>query len=87
MKRRYPSAERPLEKMGKKLVAARDLAEGHVLSADDVAIKSPAGGGQQQHEVDAVLGRRLARPLAADQGITLLDLEIEPVETVAAEAP
>ena len=87
VKRRYPSEERPLEKMGKKLVAARDLAEGHVLGADDVAIKSPAGGGLPPYEYDAVLGRRLARPLSADQGITLLDLEIEPAETVAAEAP
>ena len=87
VKRRYASEERPLEKMGKKLVAARDLAEGHVLGADDVAIKSPAGGGLPPHEYDGVLGRRLARPLAADQGITLLDLELEPAETLAAEAP
>ena len=31
VKRRLPSEERPLEKMGKKLVAARDLYAGHVL--------------------------------------------------------
>ena len=31
VKRKLPSEERPLEKMGKKLVATRDLAVGHVL--------------------------------------------------------
>jgi sialic acid synthase len=87
VKRRYESEERPLEKMGKKLVAARDLAEGHELGPDDVAIKSPAGGGLPPYEYDNVIGRRLARGLAADQGITLLDLQVEPVETLAAEAP
>ena len=32
-----------------------------MLGADDVAIKSPAGGGLPPYELDAVLGRRLAR--------------------------
>jgi sialic acid synthase len=83
VKRRYPSEERPLEKMGKKLVAARELPAGHVLAADDVAIKSPSGGGLPPYEYDAVIGRRLARPVAADQGLTLLDLE--QVEALATE--
>jgi N-acetylneuraminate synthase/sialic acid synthase len=87
VKRRYESEERPLEKMGKKLVVARDLPGGHELGPDDVAIKSPAGGGLPPYEYDNVVGRRLARSLAADQGITLLDLEAEPAETLAAEAP
>jgi sialic acid synthase len=87
VKRRYESEERPLEKMGKKLVAARDLPEGHELGPDDVAIKSPAGGGLPPYEYDNVVGRRLTRALAADQGITLLDLEVEAAETLAAEAP
>jgi sialic acid synthase len=86
VKRRYESEERPLEKMGKKLVAARELPEGHELGPEDVAIRSPAGGGLPPYEYDNVVGRRLARPLAADQGITLLDLEAEPAETLAAEA-
>jgi N-acetylneuraminate synthase/sialic acid synthase len=72
--------------MGKKLVAARDLAEGHELGPEDVAIKSPAGGGLPPYEYDNVLGRRLTRPLAADQGITLLDLQPEAAEALAAEA-
>jgi sialic acid synthase len=88
VKRRYESEQRPLEKMGKKLVAARDLPGGHELGPDDVAIKSPAGGGLPPYEYDNVVGRRLARSLAADQGITLLDLEVEGAEApLAAEAP
>ena len=58
---------------------------GMCSAADDVAIKSPAGGGLPPYEYDAVVGRRLARPMAADQGLTLLDLE--PAEApLAAEA-
>ena len=88
VKRRYESEERPLEKMGKKLVAARDLPGGHELGPDDVAIKSPAGGGLPPYEYENVVGRRLTRPLAADQGITLLDLEVEAAEApLAVEAP
>jgi N-acetylneuraminate synthase/sialic acid synthase len=87
VKRRYASEERPLEKMGKKLVAARDLPGGHELGPDDVAIKSPAAGGLPPYEYENVVGRRLTRPLAADQGITLLDLEVEAAEApLAAEA-
>src|SRR6266571_1943532 len=42
VKRPLPVEQKPLEKMGKKLVLARDLPEGHVLGVEDVAIKSPA---------------------------------------------
>jgi sialic acid synthase len=75
VKRRLPSEERPLEKMGKKLVAARDLPAGHVLSHGDVEAKSPADGGLHPYELDRLLGRRLLRPLAFEQTILLEDLE------------
>ncbi len=52
VKRRLPSEERPLQKMGKKLVAARDLAAGHVLAPGDVVAKSPADGGLPPYELD-----------------------------------
>jgi N-acetylneuraminate synthase/sialic acid synthase len=68
VKVRYPSEEGPLYKMGKKLVAASALAAGHVLTADDIAIKSP-NDGLPPHEIDAVVGRRLARALAEDEEI------------------
>ena len=70
----YPSEAAPLKKMAKKLVAGRDLPAGHVLTADDVAIKSP-GDGLPPHHWDAVIGRRTRVPLRADQNIQLEDLE------------
>ena len=75
-----------LEKMGKKLVAARALAEGHVLAEDDLAIKSPADGGLPPYELDRLVGMRLTRQLRADENIELGDVEpaSEPVEPRAA---
>jgi sialic acid synthase len=75
VKRPLPSEERPLEKMGKKLVAARELPAGHVLEAGDIAAKSPADGGLRPYELDRLVGRRLVRPLAYEQDITLEDVE------------
>ena len=76
VKRRLPSEDRPLEKMGKKLVAARDLPEGHVLAHGDLEAKSPADGGLPPYELDRLLGRRLLRPLAFEQDVTLEDVEL-----------
>jgi N-acetylneuraminate synthase/sialic acid synthase len=75
VKRRLPVEEKPLEKMGKKLVAARPLQSGHVLAADDLAIKSPADGGLPPYELDRVIGLRLRRPLQLDESLALVDLE------------
>jgi len=59
-------AEAPaLHKMGKKLVAARDLDAGHVLAEHDVAIKSP-GDGLSPYHMSAILGRSLRVPVTAD---------------------
>jgi sialic acid synthase len=83
VKRPLASEARPLEKMGKKLVATRDLPVGHVLTADDLAARSPADGGLPPYELDDLLGRRLTRPLKADQALVTDD--VEPVaEPVAA---
>src|SRR5919199_1059890 len=63
VKRPLPIEADPLVKMGKKLVAARDLDVGHVLGPEDVAIKSPADGGLPPYELDRLVGRRLPRAL------------------------
>ncbi len=73
IKRVYPSEEPALQKMGKGLVAARDLPPGHVLTYDDVAIKSP-NLGLPPYELDNVVGRRLRRALREDEGIHWEDL-------------
>lgn len=69
IKRTYESEVAPLTKMGKKLVAARDLPAGHALHSSDIAIKSP-GGGLPPYELDKIIGRTLVRPLEADEDIT-----------------
>jgi sialic acid synthase len=82
-KRPLPIEADPLEKMGKKLVAARELEQGHVLAAEDIAIKSPADGGLPPYELDRLVGRRLRRPLAAEDFVTFDDVEPLPEHTGA----
>jgi N-acetylneuraminate synthase/sialic acid synthase len=69
-KKVYASEAGPVLKMGKKLVAARDLPAGHVLTAGDVAIKSP-GDGLAPFHLDQILGQALTRDVRADQSLTL----------------
>jgi sialic acid synthase len=78
VKRPLPVESEPLRKMGKKLVAARDLEAGQVLTADDVAIKSPADGGLPPYELDRIVGMRLRRSLRPDDNVELVDLEAVP---------
>jgi sialic acid synthase len=75
VKRPLPVEAEPLQKMGKKLVSARDLELGHMLTADDIAIKSPADGGLPPYELDRLVGRRLRRPIAFEDFLTFDDLE------------
>jgi sialic acid synthase len=74
-KRPLPIEADPLIKMGKKLVAARELELGHVLTATDLAIRSPADGGLPPYELDRLVGRRLRRPVAAEDFVTFDDVE------------
>jgi N-acetylneuraminate synthase/sialic acid synthase len=75
VKRPLASEERPLEKMGKKLVAARSLPAGHVLATGDLVAKSPADAGLRPYELDDLLGRSLARALAEGETIAAEDVE------------
>jgi N-acetylneuraminate synthase/sialic acid synthase len=70
----YASEASPVLKMGKKLVAARDLREGHVLAVSDVAIKSP-GDGLPPYYLDQLVGQTLTRDLRTDEPITLESLK------------
>jgi N-acetylneuraminate synthase/sialic acid synthase len=87
VKRRYASEERPLEKMGKKLVAARDLDAGHVLAEDDLAAKSPADGGLPPFELDRLVGARLRRAVREDEALSLEDVELAEGVVAAPGAP
>ena len=72
-KRRYPTEEKPLSKMAKKLVAARDLPAGHVLSEEDIAIKAP-NDGLPPYEIDNLIGQSLRRAYAEDEAFAHDDL-------------
>ena len=69
VKRPLPSEEKPLQKMGKKLVAARDLPAGHVLQPGDLVARSPADGGLPPYALDDLLGRPLAQSLREEEAI------------------
>jgi N-acetylneuraminate synthase/sialic acid synthase len=69
IKKTYPSEVVPITKMGKKLVAARDLPAGYTIRHEDIAIKSP-GDGLQPYELDKVIGRVTRQELKEDQDIS-----------------
>ena len=75
VKRPYENELKPLYKMAKKLVAARDLPQGHVLTVDDVALKSP-NDGLPPFELDRVVGGRLLRGLSTDENLRLEDIAL-----------
>jgi N-acetylneuraminate synthase/sialic acid synthase len=73
VKRPYPSESNPLYKMAKKLVAACDLPAGHIVSYEDIAIKSP-NDGLPPYELERIIGKRTLRPLRKDENISFEDL-------------
>jgi len=69
VKQTYDSEKNPIIKMGKKLVAARDLPAGYTIRREDIALKSP-GDGLPPYELDKVIGRVTRRDLKEDEDIT-----------------
>ena len=69
IKKTLPSEEKPLYKMAKKLVAARDLPAGHKLTPADIAIKSP-NDGLPPYELDRVIGRTTLRAFKEDENLS-----------------
>lgn len=70
----YDSEKAPVIKMGKKLVASRNLPAGHIIQIEDIAIKSP-GDGLPPYEIDSVIGKALLKPLNLDDSIMFEILE------------
>nr|WP_249153589.1 N-acetylneuraminate synthase family protein [Bradyrhizobium diazoefficiens] len=62
------------ENLAKSLVAARDLSAGTMISEADIAVKSP-GQGLSPLKMPALLGRKLARTMAADDYFFQSDLD------------
>lgn len=75
LKRAYESETEPLRKMGKMIVAARDIKEGEILRADYLEFRSPADG-LSPARVDLLIGKRTVRALAAGDPIHESDIQI-----------
>jgi sialic acid synthase len=68
-KRVYASEVTAITKMGKKLVAARDLPSGYSIRREDIAIKSP-GNGLHPYDLDKIIGRVTCQALREDEDIS-----------------
>lgn len=63
-------AEAKLAKVARRsLVANRDMAAGHIIRKEDIAIKRP-GDGMSPKSFDHILGKRLIRPISKDEKFT-----------------
>lgn len=80
-KRIYPSEADAAVKMGKKLVAARDLSPGETLTAEDIVSRSP-GDGVPPCDIDKFIGRKLRQAVSEDTA-----LSFEMVDELAAREP
>jgi sialic acid synthase len=69
VKRPYETEVNPIIKMGKKIVAARDLPAGYTIRREDLALKSP-GDGLPPYELEKVIGRVTLQPLSEDDDVT-----------------
>ncbi|HJO29409.1 MAG TPA: N-acetylneuraminate synthase family protein [Acidobacteriota bacterium] len=65
----YPSEASAGIKMGKKITAARDLEAGHVLTRDDLVLKSP-GDGLCPYELPHVIGKVLTSAIPCEAPIS-----------------
>ena len=73
IKKSIAKEKNPLYKMGKKLVAARNLKKGKVLSDEDITIKSP-NDGLPPYEWDNIIGMTLKTDLEKDENFSFEDL-------------
>ena len=69
----YASEKAPITKMGKSLVAKRDLPQGHVITDEDIAMKSP-GGGMPPYEWENLVGMTVTHPMKEDEAFDLTRL-------------
>lgn len=68
VKKKLECEVKPLKKMSKKLVAARDLPADYIITDADIAIKSP-GDGLPPYELDNFIGKKLIRPVEEDESL------------------
>ena len=70
VKRMYPCELEPIKKMGKRIVAARNLRSGHILKRGDMALKSPAGT-TPPHMISNFVGVVISKKLVKDEELTV----------------
>ena len=68
----YPSEIEPLKKMGKKIVANREIRLGSVICQEDLGYKSP-GDGLSPALADTVIGKRTSRLIQPGETLTVND--------------
>jgi N-acetylneuraminate synthase/sialic acid synthase len=68
VKSQYESEFDPLQKMGKKIVAAKALSKGTVLSIRDFEFKSP-GDGLPPWRIQEIIGKTLTRNLEFEEAV------------------
>jgi N-acetylneuraminate synthase/sialic acid synthase len=71
----YEEEIEPLRKMGKMIVAARDLPLGHVITEADIEFRSPASG-LSPANVGKILGKALKLPVNKYQAITASEITL-----------
>ena len=71
----YEEEIAPIRKMGKMIVAARDLPSGHVITEVDIEFRSPASG-LSPANADRILGKILKSPVSQYQSISLSDVRL-----------
>ena len=69
----YPSEKEPLKKMGKKIVAARDIGSGAEIAEGDLVYKSP-GDGLSPALAHLILGKRATRKIATGESLKIEDV-------------
>lgn len=68
------SEKKPLKKMVKSIVAARELPEGHKITDKDVTLRCPSGG-LLPYELDNVIGKTLTTNLKEDDWVLFENLK------------
>tara|TARA_Y100000589_G_scaffold91185_1_gene85819 strand:- start:76 stop:1155 length:1080 start_codon:yes stop_codon:yes gene_type:complete len=59
----------PFKKLSKKLIASRPLPKGHILTEDDIDVKSPGDGLYAIH-YDKFIGKELQKPVQFEENLT-----------------
>ena len=73
IKETYPSELAPLVKMGKKIIAAKNIVKGAIVLESDLAYKSP-GDGISPAQSEAIIGRTALRDIVAGESLRFSDV-------------